>query len=438
MHASGSRYEIIGTRKPAFLDENHTDEFEKDIDSICAKAGIDYLNVSQGADKSRVPIEDLFKPGFTIEEGHNRHEALLRVMESLIARNRTILGLEDIKGIACAWNNRVCNPPLGNTEFEKQWKCDVEFITKKLTEEEEYQQRRREKIIEIQQEVEERKTSLDLTSVSEAARLHDGIVKVEGIIAAMFKLQKLLKGAQYECSKCHDVSEHSFTNQFGKPFLYSELDKAIRSYRDCRAEGCEGRCYVEQIYYANGIFIELQDSNNLSDIDPLKAILLDDDTNDAYMHLGETVTVTGVIDVIAQSKRMATSHMYIDAIEYETSNELVISNLDVKGIKRLVGNKSNDLVDFLASKMFAPDIIGYNYVKKGILLIAASTNTDISDKKLNALLIGDPGLAKSELLRKAVTLVLNSRYESAQNSSGKSLTAIVEKHDETSVLRMGV
>jgi MoxR-like ATPase len=130
--------------------------------------------------------------------------------------------------------------------------------------------------------------------------------------------------------------------------------------------------------------------------------------------------------------------MYIESIEYETSNELVISSLDVKGIKRLVKRKGNDLVDFLAAKMFAPDIIGYNYVKKGILLIAASTNTDINDKKLNALLIGDPGLAKSELLRKAVTLILNSRYESAQNSSGKSLTAIVEKHDETSVLRMGV
>jgi DNA replicative helicase MCM subunit Mcm2 (Cdc46/Mcm family) len=436
MHASGFRYEIIGTRKPAFLDEKHANEYEKDIDDICQKYGLDYLNQNTG-DKSRIPIEDLFKPGITIEEGHNRHEALLRIMESLIARNRTILSLDDIKAIAAAWNSRVCKPPLDNTEFENQWYDAVDFITKNLTEEEESEKRRREKINEIQHQVEEKKNSLDLTSVSESARLHSGVVKVQGIVAAMFKLNKLLKGAQYQCFKCHAITEHSFVNEYGKPQLYSDIDK-LGASRRCTAEGCDGTAFVKHYYYSNGIFIELRDSENLSDIDPLRAILLDDDTVNAYMHLGETVTATGLIDVLAQSKRVATSHMYIDAIEYETSSELVISSLDVKGIKRLVSKKGNELVDFLASKMFAPDIIGYNYVKKGILLIAASTNTDINDKKLNALLIGDPGLGKSELLRKAVTLVINSRYESAQNSSGKSLTAIVEKQNETSVLRMGV
>lgn len=116
-------------------------------------------------------------------------------MESLIARNRTILSHDDIKRIATAWNNRVCNPPLDNTEFEKQWNSAVEFITKKLTEQQDFEVRRREKIVEIKQEVDEKKTSLDFTSVSQAARLHEGIVKVQGNIAAMFKLQKLLKGA---------------------------------------------------------------------------------------------------------------------------------------------------------------------------------------------------------------------------------------------------
>jgi replicative DNA helicase Mcm len=52
-------------------------------------------------------------------------------------------------------------------------------------------------------------------------------------------------------------------------------------------------------------------------------------------------------------------------------------------------------------------------------------------------LVGDPGLAKSALLREATTLVPKSRYESGQNSSGKSLTAIVSKEDESYVLRLG-
>jgi replicative DNA helicase Mcm len=94
------------------------------------------------------------------------------------------------------------------------------------------------------------------------------------------------------------------------------------------------------------------------------------------------------------------------------------------------------MINSLAN-LFAYDVIGYEFVKKGLLLLAASTNRDINQKKLNAALIGDPGLVKSTLLRRAVKLVPNSKYESAQNSSGKSLTAIVEKEDESHILRIG-
>jgi DNA replicative helicase MCM subunit Mcm2 (Cdc46/Mcm family) len=40
---------------------------------------------------------------------------------------------------------------------------------------------------------------------------------------------------------------------------------------------------------------------------------------------------------------------------------------------------------------------------------------NLKRKRINALLIGDPGLAKSGLLKAAVKLVPNSRYESSQN-----------------------
>jgi DNA replicative helicase MCM subunit Mcm2 (Cdc46/Mcm family) len=463
MHATGSRYEIIGDNKtPAVLDGRLAGELEHHIDSICQKYGIDYLNLGRvRGGQSRIPIEEFFKEGVTIEEGHNRHEALLRVMESLIARNRTILPLDEIKEIAIKWNNKVCRPPLDDTELDNQWNDAVGFISRKLVEKQEDEEEKKEAIRDIGIQVEEKKASLDFISVSEAARLHEGVVKVKGIIAAMYKLEKLLKGAQLECGLCHTKTDISYTNQYGKPLLYSDK-KGLAGMAKCSVEGCEGHAWVKRYYYANGIFIELRDSDNLSDIDPLKAILLDDDTVDAYMHLGETVTITGLLDVMAR-RSAASTHMYIDAIEYETTTELIISLEDVRGIKRLVKLKGEGVLDFMAEKMFAPDIIDYNYVKKGIgvldfmaekmfapdiidynyvkkgiLLIAASTNTDIDDKKLNALLIGDPGLAKSEFLRRAVELVINSRYESAQNSSGKSLTAIVEKIEEGSaILRMG-
>ena len=88
--------------------------------------------------------------------------------------------------------------------------------------------------------------------------------------------------------------------------------------------------------------------------------------------------------------------------------------------------------------MFATQVIGYNNVKKGLLLCAASYSTNKEIEKLHAFLVGDPGLAKSLPLREAAKLVPNSRYESAQLSTGKSLTAVVSLEDgDILMLRAG-
>ena len=47
--------------------------------------------------------------------------------------------------------------------------------------------------------------------------------------------------------------------------------------------------------------------------------------------------------------------------------------------------------------------------------------------RINVLLVGDPSLAKSVMLRKIVALIPNARYESAQGSTGLSLTFMIQK-----------
>jgi hypothetical protein len=128
VHKNGTRYAFLGTCEPATLNELQTDELELHINSICKKYGIDYLNNKN--DRLLIPIRDLFQPENRILEGHNRHEALLRVMESLILRNRTIFSLERIAELSREWNNIHCMPPLDDKEFERQWKSAVEFIKK--------------------------------------------------------------------------------------------------------------------------------------------------------------------------------------------------------------------------------------------------------------------------------------------------------------------
>ncbi len=128
VHKDGNSYQIIGTYNPALCNN-----FENHIDKICRKYGITYLepdhSVSQAKNKL-IPIEELFKSNTKILEGHNRHEALLRIMESLLKRNKEILSLNQIKNLANEWNQIHCDPPLEDKEFEKQWKYALKFIHK--------------------------------------------------------------------------------------------------------------------------------------------------------------------------------------------------------------------------------------------------------------------------------------------------------------------
>ena len=129
IHKDGYRYEIVGTPEPVTLDLLEANELEEHLDDICKRNGIQYLNDH----KSLTPIRELSKDGNIIHEGHNRHEAVLRIAESLIKRNRAILSLDKIKPMAWEWNEEHCMPPLDLREFDRQWNDAMAFIAKKET-----------------------------------------------------------------------------------------------------------------------------------------------------------------------------------------------------------------------------------------------------------------------------------------------------------------
>jgi P4 family phage/plasmid primase-like protien len=132
LHKSGYRYTIIGIPEPVMLNIRQANELEQHIDKICRKYDLKYLDNGKASIAGySVSIQDLFKADTKILEGHNRHEALLRAMESLIMRNRNILPLDKIKDFAHEWNNAHCSPPLGDKDLEKQWKSATKFIARR-------------------------------------------------------------------------------------------------------------------------------------------------------------------------------------------------------------------------------------------------------------------------------------------------------------------
>lgn len=122
IHKNGYPYRIIGTCQPAVLDRVQTEKFDKALDALFTE--IDPAN--NNSDK--VPIRKLFNTNYVVDEGNNRHEALLRVMESYIQRFNTILTEDEVKKYAQMWNTEHCVPPLSEKEFNKQWNSAKKYL----------------------------------------------------------------------------------------------------------------------------------------------------------------------------------------------------------------------------------------------------------------------------------------------------------------------
>jgi replicative DNA helicase Mcm len=127
---------------------------------------------------------------------------------------------------------------------------------------------------------------------------------------------------------------------------------------------------------------------------------------------------------------------YIDAISIEYDNtdyaELTITPDDEEKIKA-IKEKGDVLGQFTRS--IAPAIYGYENVKEAIALQLFSEPEITMDDgthmrgDIHVLLVGDPGIAKSQILRYVSQLSPRGQYANAKTSSGVGLTASVVKSD---------
>mgnify|MGYP000952698505 FL=1 len=88
---------------------------------------------------------------------------------------------------------------------------------------------------------------------------------------------------------------------------------------------------------------------------------------------------------------------------------------------------------FSLIKSFCPTIFGHELVKAGLLLgIVGGSSKNISQETSfretsHILLLGDPGIGKSQLLKFAVQILPHSVYVSATSMSQTGMTVTVNK-----------
>ena len=266
------------------------------------------------------------------------------------------------------------------------------------------------------------------------------LIQVEGIITRVSEVKPFVEKAVFVCKDCGN-----------------EMVRLQRPYENIvkpsKCNACGSRNVdldVEKSRFINFQSFRLQDRPESLKGGQMPrfvdAILLDDLVDTALP--GDRILATGILRVILEQKdkrpifKKVLEVNHIEQLSKEIE-ELEISPEDEQKIRELA--KRKDIVDAIVDSI-APAIWGHKTVKKGIALaLFGGVQRTLPDgTKLrgesHVLLVGDPGVAKSQILRYVANLAPRAIYTSGKSSSAAGLTAAAVRDEFTGswVLEAGV
>ncbi|KAJ8279874.1 hypothetical protein COCON_G00069400 [Conger conger] len=175
-------------------------------------------------------------------------------------------------------------------------------------------------------------------------------------------------------------------------------------------------------------------------------IIINDDLVDKVKP-GDRVQVVGVYRCLPAKQGGFTSGTFrtiMLANNIKPMTKEIVPNFsadDVSKIKKFCKTHSKDVFEHL-SRSLAPSIHGHEYIKKAILcLLLGGNETNLENGTrirgdINILLIGDPSVAKSQLLRYVLFTAPRAIPTTGRGSSGVGLTAAVTTDQETGERRL--
>jgi replicative DNA helicase Mcm len=181
----------------------------------------------------------------------------------------------------------------------------------------------------------------------------------------------------------------------------------------------------------------LSDAKNSTPI-TLRGVLVDDMSGTIYV--GQKKRITGMYkSVIDMKKQENINDILIEIMaeqDLEKKNDVCLTESEISKLKNDAKDKD---FTYRLTTSFAPLIMGYEDIKFSILLMLAGGYSKVKRNDINLLLVGDPSLAKSELLKECSKVSSKSMYTSGRGASAAGLTiGIVKMENGTQVAQAGV
>jgi len=262
------------------------------------------------------------------------------------------------------------------------------------------------------------------------------LVNIRGIITRATEVKPMMQVATYTCDQCGAETYQTITSTAFMPLLMCPAE-------DCRVNKSGGRLHLQTRGSKFVKFQELKVQEH-SDTVPVGhvprsiTIYARGETTRAATP-GDHVSIDGVYLPLQKtgfaglasgllSETYMEAHRIVTINKTEDEEMSVDDELSQEELREL---HSDDFYTKLASSI-APEIYGHEDIKKALLLLlVGGVDKNPSGMKIrgniNICLMGDPGVAKSQLLSYMDRLAPRSQLTTGRGSSGVGLTAAVMK-----------
>ncbi|MBX4212344.1 minichromosome maintenance protein MCM [Candidatus Pacearchaeota archaeon] len=273
------------------------------------------------------------------------------------------------------------------------------------------------------------------TRIREIRAKHlDRFLTVEGIVRQASDVRPQVVNAKFECPNC------------GAILSVLQIDKKFRepSRCSCQWKGTFKLLSKEMVDVQRLMIEESPDSLEGGEQPRRISVFLKEDLVDPKMEErttpGSKIKIHGVLkEVPVPLQTGAISTRFDIAIEAnniipleESFEDLNISEDEIKDILELAADPS---VHKRLARSIAPTVYGFENIKEAILLEllggVRKTKSDGGSTRgdIHILLVGDPGVAKSVMLKFTSTIAPKGRYVSGKAATSAGLTAAVVKDE---------
>ena len=256
------------------------------------------------------------------------------------------------------------------------------------------------------------------------------LVMIEGIVVRATPVRPMVMQASFKCKRCGTVTRIEQTGAF------------LRAPFECSDPSCRQKGPFEFVQEESN-FIDSQDlrlQERPEDLPPgqlprvLNVKLVGTEIVD-LARPGDHVAIVGIVRALAPSRpgigKLRTFILHLDANSLEVlGKEPESSPPSPEEEEKILEIAKDPLVHQKIMNSIAPSIYGYEHIKEAIMYLlfggVSKALPDITIRgEMNALLIGDPGTAKSQLLQYVSRIAPRGLYTSGRGTTAAGLTAAV-------------